>query len=131
MNEQEVKQMLWSKSPYKAGDVMILHPDYVGGGQPVIIRDIGYFEQNQLFPFEFECELKGGEKAWIKGHALIKHNEPPWREEGALLKEWRKNQGRVLRIEAIRRKMNPTELSAMERGLTKPVWPAGINLFVS
>ena len=81
MTEQEVKELLWSKSPFNKGDKMFLHPEYCQGlysaDEPLEIMDIGYFPRNELFPFEYECKFSDGHSEWLKGHALV---TPDWKD---------------------------------------------------
>lgn len=67
----DTKNLLWSKSPYKLGDELKIRDGYGSDGEKIKVKDIGYFERDQDFPFEFDCEFKNGKREWIKGHCLV------------------------------------------------------------
>ncbi len=59
---------------------------------------------------------------------MIPKERLAWIEEGILLRRWRTEQDRSLREEAKRRALSAVELSDMENGRIKPVWPDGGRL---
>lgn len=65
-------------------------------------------------PIEIDCVA-------CTGTGTRPDEQAQWIEEGKAMKENRIARNLSLREEAARRKMNPAELSEMERGLRKPV----------
>lgn len=66
----EQKTLLWSRSPYGKGDRMVVREGYIGAGNFCVIEDIGLFDRNDSFPFEYRVRYDDQLTDWVKGHAI-------------------------------------------------------------
>lgn len=73
---KEIEKILWSKSPYQKGDkVHLVTGDDKLSDHLVEIVDIGFFERDEFFPFEYNCVMPDGETMWIKGRCCVRPDQ--------------------------------------------------------